>query len=259
MEGTATQRAALDGRLTVFDLVEYARKHRYRLRNLNDGGPCPPAIWKRPKSYEPTGEAERCYAIVGHSGYIVDEGELDRLGIALFYKSAKGVNVATVKIKAMRGTVKQEGDTEIAGTVPVVNGERHTFMHDLVREMRGSGWRYCDELIWMMPNPLPRRAAGRLKDSFQRILHFSLSRNYAFYPDAVRQPAKPTNGQNKRYRTSVGGFKIDAANFEYADTALPGNVLTCAHVSQSLLHDSAHPDQLALLSIDQTSLSLVRG
>ena len=66
-----------------------------------------------------------------------------------------------------------------------------------------------------------------------------------FYPDAVRQPAKPANGNSKRYRTSVEGFKIDATNFEYGDTALPGNILTCAHVSQSLLHDSAHPNQLA--------------
>lgn len=68
-----------------------------------------------------------------------------------------------------------------------------------------------------------RPATGRLKDSFQRILHFSLSKEYAFYPDALRRPSKPTNGRNKRYRTSVGGFKIDAANFQYADTALPGN------------------------------------
>ena len=121
VEGTVAQVAAPDGRLTGFNLVEYARKLRYRLRNLNDGGPCPPAIWKRPKSYEPTGEAERCYAIVGHSGYIADDGEPGQLGIALFYKSAKGVNAAKAKIRAMNGTVKQEGDTEVAGTVPVAS------------------------------------------------------------------------------------------------------------------------------------------
>ena len=157
------------------------------------------------------------------------------------------------KAGEIQRTLRRDGSLFLVVKEPVVNGERHTFMHDLVREMRASGWRYCDELIWMMPNPLPRRAAGRLKDSFQRVLHFSLSRNYAFYPDAMRQPARPTNGQNKRYRTSVGGFKIDAANFEYADTALPGNVLTCAHVSQSLLHDSAHPDQLASFFIRLTT------
>jgi site-specific DNA-methyltransferase (adenine-specific) len=157
------------------------------------------------------------------------------------------------KAGEIQRTLRRDGSLFLVVKEPVVNGERHTFMHDLVREMRASGWRYCDELIWMMPNPLPRRAAGRLKDSFHRVLHFSLSRNYAFYPDAVRQPARPTNGQNKRYRTSVGGFKIDAANFGYADTALPGNVLTCAHVSQSLLHDSAHPDQLASFFIQLTT------
>jgi len=149
------------------------------------------------------------------------------------------------KAAEIRRTLRRDGSLFLVVKEPVVNGERHTFVHDLIREMKATGWRYCDELIWMMPNPLPRRAAGRLKDSFQRILHFSLSKKYAFYPDALRRPVKPTNGQNKRYRTTVGGFKIDAANFEYADTALPGNVLVCAHISQSLLHDSAHPDELA--------------
>ncbi len=107
------------------------------------------------------------------------------------------------KAAEIQRTLRRDGNLFLVVKEPVVNGERHTFIHDLVREMRNSGWRYCDELIWMMPNPLPRRATGRLKDSFQRILHFSLSKRYAFYPDAVRRPSKPTNGQNKRYRTSV--------------------------------------------------------
>ncbi len=149
------------------------------------------------------------------------------------------------KAAEIQRTLRRDGSFFLVIKEPVVNGERHTFLHDLVAKMKDAGWRFCDELIWMMPNPLPRRAVGRLKDAFQRILHFTLTKNHVFYPDAVRQPAKPTNGQSKRFRTSVGGFKIDASNFEYGDTALPGNVLTCAHVSQSLLHDSAHPDELA--------------
>ncbi len=149
------------------------------------------------------------------------------------------------KAAEIRRTLRRDGSLFLVVKEPVVNGERHTFIHELVAKMKDRGWRFCDELIWMMPNPLPRRAVGRLKDAFQRILHFTLSKKHVFYPDAVRQPAKPTNGQSKRFRTSVGGFKIDATNFEYGDTALPGNVLTCAHVSHSLLHDSAHPDQLA--------------
>ncbi len=106
---------------TEFDLVAYAREHRYRLRNLHDGGPVPPAIWKPPRGYRPVyvGEDDRCDAIVGRNGYVAFDGELGWLGITLFFKSALGVNKARDKIQAMGGTVTQEGDTEIAGTIPV--------------------------------------------------------------------------------------------------------------------------------------------
>jgi len=119
MECTATQAVALSGTTARFDLVEYAHRHRYRLRNLNDGGPCPPAIWKRPKSWPRCPKGDEFWAIVGHDGYLADEGETGRLGIALFYESAKGVNRAKRKIQAMGGHVPQEGDTELAGSVPL--------------------------------------------------------------------------------------------------------------------------------------------
>ena len=38
----------------AFDLTGYAKKHRYRLRNLHDGGPVPPAICKPPKGGYPS-------------------------------------------------------------------------------------------------------------------------------------------------------------------------------------------------------------
>lgn len=103
------------------DLVEYARQHRNRLRNLHDGDPVPPA--RRQKSSESRvayiGAFDRWDTIVGYDGYVVDEGEPGRLGICLSYRSARGVKKAEARIRAMGGTVKQIGDIEIAGAVPV--------------------------------------------------------------------------------------------------------------------------------------------
>lgn len=107
------------------DLTAYAREHRYRLRNLHDGGPVPPARYRRSKGEMPAGQAgyigqdDRQDAIVGCDGYIVDEGEPGQLGIYLQYRSGRGVRRAHARIQAMGGTVSQVGDTEIAGTVPV--------------------------------------------------------------------------------------------------------------------------------------------
>ncbi len=108
----------------VFDLVAYARRHRYRERNLHDGHPVPPA--RRTKSEDPTsaapvghvGREDRCDAIVGYSGYVRDEGG-GQLGVCLFYRSAKGVKNAEARIRALGGMVSQFGDMEIAGTLPV--------------------------------------------------------------------------------------------------------------------------------------------
>ena len=96
-----------------FDLVAYARKHRYRLRNLHDGGPVPPAIWKPPKGYRPvyTRDEDRWDAIVRYDGYVAMDG--DELTICLFYKSAKGVKSATSRVQKMGGRIDQVGDTEL--------------------------------------------------------------------------------------------------------------------------------------------------
>ena len=102
-----------------FDLLAYARKHRYRLRNLHDGGPVPPAIWKPPKGYRPvyTGAEDRFDAIVGRDGYVAMDG--DELTVCLFYRSTKGVKSAKTRLEAMGGRIDQEGDTELGATVPV--------------------------------------------------------------------------------------------------------------------------------------------
>ena len=107
-----------------FDLIGSARKHRYRVRNLHDGDPVPPARRTRPKGDSPAAQAgfigkeDRYDAIVGYDGYVTDEGN-GQLRIYLEYRSAKGVNRAEARIRALGGTVTQVGDTEIAGTIPV--------------------------------------------------------------------------------------------------------------------------------------------
>ncbi len=64
-------------------LVEYARQHRYRLRNLHDGEPVPPAPKQKSddNGVGHVGASDRWDAIVGYDGYVADEGEPGRLGI----------------------------------------------------------------------------------------------------------------------------------------------------------------------------------
>ena len=101
------------------DLVAYARKHRYRLRNLHDGGPVPPALPQKSDTRRLgyTGASDRCDAIVGHNGYVTMDG--DHLSVFVEYKSAKGVNRAEVRLKAIGGRIDRVGDTELGATLPL--------------------------------------------------------------------------------------------------------------------------------------------
>ncbi len=106
------------GVLGELDLIAYARKHRYRLRNLHDGGPVPPA---RKKNKSTTtgyvGVEDRADAIVGQRGFVTIENT--GLDICLFFKSGRGVACAKTEIKALDGQVTQEGDCELAACLPI--------------------------------------------------------------------------------------------------------------------------------------------
>lgn len=101
-----------------FDLREYARRHRYRVRNLHDGHPVPPA--KRPPRGQRGADAfgaddDRMDAIVGRFGYIVIES--DGLGWFLVANS-RPPHGKIATIREAGGQVNQLGDREAGGTAP---------------------------------------------------------------------------------------------------------------------------------------------
>ena len=106
---------------TGFDLMECARKHRYRLRNLHDGHPVPPArLMPKQRIGERMGyigESDRLDAIVGYCGALTDEGR-QGLGVYLHYKTSKGVRIGIKKILEVGGTIHQVGDFEVTGYIP---------------------------------------------------------------------------------------------------------------------------------------------
>ena len=104
-----------------FDLREYARRHRYRVRNLHDGHPVPPG--RAPKHGQRGQQAfigERMDAIIGRFGYVTVED--DCLG---WYVGE--ISKPTARIKIVRGAggiVTQLGDREAAGHAPLAALEK---------------------------------------------------------------------------------------------------------------------------------------
>ena len=59
----------------------------------------------------------------------------------------------------------------------VVNGERHTYVYELVMEMRKRGWLWTEE-IYGIRRILIRRWPNRFRDSWEHLYHFTKQKNF---------------------------------------------------------------------------------
>lgn len=59
----------------------------------------------------------------------------------------------------------------------VVNGERHTYVMELIIALRKQGWLWTDEYIWHKKNSFPGKWPNRFRDAWERCLHFNKTKN----------------------------------------------------------------------------------
>ena len=55
----------------------------------------------------------------------------------------------------------------------VQNGERHTYVIELILEMRKQGWLWTEEFIWFKKNCYPGKWPNRFRDSWERCIQFT--------------------------------------------------------------------------------------
>lgn len=53
----------------------------------------------------------------------------------------------------------------------VVNGERHTYVLELILGLRKQGWLWTEEYVWHKKNSYPGKWPNRFRDSWERCLH----------------------------------------------------------------------------------------
>ncbi len=70
----------------------------------------------------------------------------------------------------------------------VENGERHTFVIELILALRQQGWLWTEEFIWHKKNSYPGKWPNRFRDAWERLLQFNKTRNFNMYQDAVKVP-----------------------------------------------------------------------
>jgi site-specific DNA-methyltransferase (adenine-specific)/site-specific DNA-methyltransferase (cytosine-N4-specific) len=136
----------------------------------------------------------------------------------------------------------------------VVEGERHTYVMELILEMRKRGWIWTEEYIWHKKNCYPGKWPNRFRDAWERCLHFTKSKKFAMYQDAVRVPMgdwktsrlKNLSSTDKtRDESKVGsGFGKKIENWIGRDLAYPSNVLHFATECANRNHSAAFPEAL---------------
>jgi site-specific DNA-methyltransferase (adenine-specific) len=136
----------------------------------------------------------------------------------------------------------------------VVNGERHTYVMELIIEMRKRGWLFTEEYIWHKRNCYPGKWPNRFRDAWERCIHFTKERKFAMYQEAVRVPMGDwkhsrlkslSETDKRRDESKVGsGFGKKIENWVGRDLAFPANVLHLATECSNRSHAAAFPDAL---------------
>ena len=136
-----------------------------------------------------------------------------------------------------------------------IDGERHTYVLDLILDLKRSvGFRWVEEYIWHKTTSAPGKWKYRFRDSWERIVHFSKTSDVKMRQDAVKIPigdwteARLKNmgkndfsRQNSATRSGVGR-RISA--WEGKETVYPSNVLHKSPVAHNTGHSAAFPEWL---------------
>ena len=136
----------------------------------------------------------------------------------------------------------------------VVNGERGTYIYDLVLRMRNQGWLWTEEYMWHKRNTHPGYWPNRLRDLWEHLYHFTKSKKFKMYQDAVKIPIGDWAekrlsklGKNDAIRfnsRTQSGFGKNIANWIGKEYVLPGNVLHMATESYNKNHSATFPVDL---------------
>ncbi len=156
--------------------------------------------------------------------------------------------------KELLRVLKPDGTFILNIKEKVVAGERHTYILELILQMRQQGWLWTEEFIWHKKNCYPGKWPNRFRDAWERLLQFNKSRKFHMYQESVMVPMgdwaktrlkKLSDTDKRRDNSKVGsGFGKNISNWIGRDLAYPSNVLHLATESSNKQHSAVFPKEL---------------
>ena len=135
-----------------------------------------------------------------------------------------------------------------------VNGERHTYVIELILEMKKQGWLWTEEFIWHKKNSYPGKWPNRFRDAWERCIQFNKEKHFNMYQDEVMVPMgdwaekrlkKLSKTDQTRDTSKVGsGFGKNVSNWLERKMAYPTNVLHLATETGNRNHSAVFPKTL---------------
>ena len=134
------------------------------------------------------------------------------------------------------------------------NGERQTYVLELILGMKQQGWFWIEEYIWHKKNSYPGKWPNRFRDAWERCLHFSKNKRFKMFQEAVMVPmgdwkekrlSKLSDTDKIRDESHVGsGFGKNISHWVGREYAYPTNVLHMATECANRGHSASFPIDL---------------
>jgi len=133
----------------------------------------------------------------------------------------------------------------------VIDGERHTYVIELILALREQGWFWTEEYMWHKKNSHPGKWPNRFRDNWERLLHFTKAKHFQMNQDEVKVPIgdwaegrlKNLSETDKtRDNSKVGsGFGKKISNWVGKDLVYPSNVVHMATECYNQQHSAVFP------------------
>ena len=134
------------------------------------------------------------------------------------------------------------------------DGERQTYVLELILAMKQQGWFWIEEYIWHKKNSYPGKWPNRFRDAWERCLHFSKNKRFKMFQEAVMVPmgdwkekrlSKLSDTDKIRDESHVGsGFGKNISHWVGREYAYPTNVLHMATECGNRGHSASFPIDL---------------
>jgi len=156
----------------------------------------------------------------------------------------------------LKRVLKPEGSFVLNIKERADNGERQTYVLELILAMKKQGWLWTEEYIWHKKNCYPGKWPNRFRDAWERCLHFTKQKKFKMFQEAVMVPmgiwaekrlVKLSDTDRIRDESRVGsGFGKNVSNWLGKKYVYPTNVLHLSTECSNRGHSASFPVSLPM-------------